>query len=123
MFQNLISNAIKYRGDQKPVIEIGYKEEPEEWQFFVKDNGICIYPKFFEKIFIIFQRLHNNLEYPGTGIGLALCKKIVNLHGGKIWVESAKGFGSTFCFTLNKLTHPPNNNVDLNNDEIRIASN
>ena len=106
LFQNLISNAIKYRGDQKPIIEIGFKEEAEEWQFYVKDNGIGIDPKFFQKIFIIFQRLHSREEYSGTGIGLALCKKIVILHGGKIWVESAKGFGSTFCFTVNKLNHP-----------------
>jgi PAS domain S-box-containing protein len=102
LFQNLISNAIKYRGVQQPVINIGYTEKAEELQFYVKDNGIGIDAKFFDKIFIIFQRLHNTTEYSGTGIGLALCKKIVELHGGKIWVESVVGGGSKFYFTILK---------------------
>ena len=102
LFQNLISNAIKYKNHLKPVIEIGYTEIADHWQFFIKDNGIGIDEKFFEKIFIIFQRLHNKKEYKGTGIGLAICKKIVEQHGGKIWVESSKEPGTTFYFTINK---------------------
>ncbi len=103
LFQNLISNGIKYRNQQNPVIDIGCFDTPDEWEFYIKDNGIGIDEKFYEKIFIIFQRLHNRKEYAGTGIGLAICKKIVELHGGKIWVESAAGKGSKFCFTIKKV--------------------
>jgi light-regulated signal transduction histidine kinase (bacteriophytochrome) len=103
LFQNLISNAIKYRDGLTPEIEISCNEASGEWQFCVEDNGIGIDAKFYDKIFIIFQRLHNNKNYTGTGIGLAICKKIVELHGGKIWVESSKGKGSKFYFTLSKL--------------------
>ncbi len=102
LFQNLVGNAIKYRKDEAMIIEVGCIEQKEVWQFYVKDNGIGIDPKFFDKIFIVFQRLHNKSEYSGTGIGLSICKKIVHRHGGHIWVESAAGGGSTFYFTILK---------------------
>jgi light-regulated signal transduction histidine kinase (bacteriophytochrome) len=102
LFQNLLSNSIKYRGKEPLRIEIGCVEKKEEWEFFIRDNGIGIDPKFNEKIFIIFQRLHNRSEYAGTGIGLSICKKIVERHGGKMWVESSLGEGSAFRFTLPK---------------------
>lgn len=102
LLQNLIGNAIKYRGTEPPVIEIGYQEEADQYVFFIKDNGIGINPKYFEKIFVVFQRLHPISEYSGTGIGLAICKKIVDLHEGTIWVNSAEKEGSTFYFSIPK---------------------
>ena len=102
VFQNLVGNALKYRNSKPPEIEIGCIEKEEQWQFYVKDNGMGIDPKFFDKIFIIFQRLHNNTDFAGTGIGLSTCKKIIQKHGGDIWVTSQTGQGSTFHFTIQK---------------------
>ncbi|MCU7494614.1 MAG: response regulator [Ignavibacteria bacterium] len=101
LFQNLISNAIKYRNTQKnPEIEIGCTQNKGMHVFFIKDNGIGIDKSYFEKIFVIFQRLHDRGSYPGSGIGLTICKKIVERHGGRMWVESEIGKGSAFYFSL-----------------------
>lgn len=103
LFQNLISNAIKFRKpDETPFINISAQEQENEYRFAFSDNGIGIDPEYKERIFIVFQRLHAKHEYPGTGIGLATCQKIVTLHKGKIWVDSEPGKGSTFYFTLSK---------------------
>ena len=102
LFQNLVGNALKYRGKDAPCIEIGANDEGSGWVFHVKDNGIGIEKKFYDKVFVIFQRLHGKNEYGGTGIGLAICKKIVERHGGKIWIESEPGNGTTFYFSFPK---------------------
>lgn len=102
LIQNLVGNALKYNTSLVPEVEIGCEEKTDAWQFSIKDNGIGIDPKFYEKIFIIFQRLHNKNQFSGTGIGLAICKKIVERHGGTIWIQSAAGKGSTFFFTIKK---------------------
>jgi PAS domain S-box-containing protein len=101
IFQNLIGNAIKFRSPDRPCqIHVGAQKKGNQWVFWVRDNGIGIPPEQFARIFVIFQRLHTRDKYPGTGIGLAICKKIVDRHGGKIWVESKIGEGSTFYFAL-----------------------
>lgn len=112
IFQNLIANAIKFRGDQPPVIRIsaepeaktdpasGAGEGPVAWRFSVQDNGIGIEPQHAERVFQVFKRLHSHEEYPGTGIGLSICKKIAERHGGRIWLESEPGVGTTFHFTI-----------------------
>ena len=102
LFQNLIGNAIKYKSERMPEIEIGYSDGGSSYNFYVKDNGIGIDSKYFEKIFVIFQRLHNKKEYPGTGVGLSICKKIIEKHGGKFTVESEPGSGSVFNFSIPK---------------------
>jgi histidine kinase len=100
LFQNLISNAIKYRGERTPEVRISAAAQGREWMFSVKDNGIGIDMRHAERIFGLFERLHPNAEYRGSGIGLAVCRAIVEGHGGRIWVESEVGAGSRFCFTL-----------------------
>jgi light-regulated signal transduction histidine kinase (bacteriophytochrome) len=100
LFQNLIGNALKFKGEAPPHIHVGAAALPDAWEIAVRDNGIGIEPQYFERIFMVFQRLHSKGEYPGTGIGLAICKKVVDRHGGNIRVESRPGEGSTFYFTL-----------------------
>ena len=102
LFQNLMGNALKFKGPEKTKIRVEAIENPTEWEFHVRDNGIGIEKQYFERIFMLFQRLHTKGDYPGTGIGLAICKKVVERHGGRIWVESEPGKGSSFNFTLPK---------------------
>lgn len=100
LFQNLIGNALKFHGPRRPEVHVSARADKDDWLFSICDNGIGIEPQYREQVFVIFQRLHTREKYPGTGIGLAICKKIVERHGGRIWIESALGGGSVFCFTI-----------------------
>jgi light-regulated signal transduction histidine kinase (bacteriophytochrome) len=100
LFLNLLTNALKFRGQNDSVVEISVVKKDGFWEFMVQDNGIGIREEYFNQIFVIFQRLHTRHSYEGTGIGLALCKKIVENHGGRIWVTSVEGRGTSFYFTL-----------------------
>ncbi|MBB4909703.1 sensor histidine kinase [Actinophytocola algeriensis] len=100
VFQNLIGNALKFRGDDPPKVRITARRDGGFWEIAVADNGIGIDPEYAERIFVIFQRLHNKADYPGTGIGLAMCRKIIEYHGGTIWLDTSVESGSRFCFTL-----------------------
>jgi light-regulated signal transduction histidine kinase (bacteriophytochrome) len=107
LFQNLLGNALKYRSERPPRVRLSAVRRGDLWQFAVSDNGIGIDQQYFTRIFDIFQRLHGRDKYPGSGVGLALCKKIVERGGGRIWVESEPGTGSTFRFTLRGAPPPP----------------
>ncbi|MDY6892793.1 MAG: ATP-binding protein, partial [Chloroflexota bacterium] len=109
LFQNLIGNALKFHSDEPPKIHVSAEEQENDWIFSVQDNGIGIEPEYIDRVFIIFQRLHTQDEYAGTGIGLAVCKRIVERHGGQIWLESEPGKGTTFYFTI------PNQKEEQNN--------
>jgi light-regulated signal transduction histidine kinase (bacteriophytochrome) len=102
VFQNLINNSIKFRGQDIPRIRVSAQDRGQEWVFSVEDKGIGIDQKYADRVFDIFQRLHGRQEYPGNGIGLAICKKIVERHNGRIWFESEPGKGTTFFFTIPK---------------------
>src|SRR5205807_6676010 len=100
LFQNVVANAIKFRSDSSPRVDIGAEPVDGEWSFRVADNGIGIDEAYAERVFVIFQRLHAKERYPGTGIGLALCKKIVEFHGGRIWIDTSLPVGTAVCWTL-----------------------
>jgi signal transduction histidine kinase len=116
VFQNLVGNAIKFRGGRAPQIRVGAKQDGAQWLFSVQDNGIGIPPEARDRLFRMFERLHGVSEYPGSGIGLALCKKIVERHGGRIWVESEVGIGSTFLFTLPAVPPTPSQDASFRHE-------
>jgi light-regulated signal transduction histidine kinase (bacteriophytochrome) len=100
VFQNLLGNALKFRGDQPTRIAVSAERDGAFWSFSVADNGIGIEPQYADRVFLIFQRLHDRAAYPGTGIGLAMCRKIVDYFGGRIWLDTSVGDGARFCFTV-----------------------
>jgi light-regulated signal transduction histidine kinase (bacteriophytochrome) len=106
LYQNLLSNALKYQANGPPVIRLTAEPRGDVWLLGVQDNGIGIDPAYAEYIFTPFKRLHSRVEYAGTGMGLAICRKVVERHGGRIWVESRPGQGATFSFTLPRKNHP-----------------
>jgi light-regulated signal transduction histidine kinase (bacteriophytochrome) len=106
VFLNLLSNALKFRASRPLEVEISAVENGDEWLFSVRDNGIGFSMDYADKIFIVFQRLHPHTDYPGSGVGLPISRKIVELHGGRIWAESAPDLGSTFYFTLPRVVWP-----------------
>ena len=107
VFQNLISNAIKFHGERSPRVEVSAERDGNFWVFAVADNGIGISSEYAERIFVIFQRLHDKATYPGTGIGLAMTRKIVDYHGGRIWLDTTATIGARFCFTLPVIPDDP----------------
>ncbi|MBD0333623.1 MAG: hypothetical protein ICV66_13335, partial [Chitinophagaceae bacterium] len=118
VMQNLLSNSLKYRSDRKPVININADDEGDYWRIAVRDNGIGIAAQYYEKVFAVFQRLHNKNHYHGTGIGLSICKKIVEQHGGRIWIESNPEHGCTFFFTIPKQRHSRRSFAEAMNREM-----
>jgi light-regulated signal transduction histidine kinase (bacteriophytochrome) len=105
LFQSLIENAVKFHGVDVPRVHVGVRHLGERLLFFVQDNGIGIDPQYTERVFVLFQRLHSQDQYPGRGVGLAISRKIVERHGGRIWVDSEPGRGATFYFTLEPAEH------------------